>query len=482
MVRGSAWMIGMRWSMRAIGVISTAILARLLTPDDYGVAAMAMILVGFISIFNATGYDLTLIYNRQATRAHYDTAWTLQILQGTAAAIVIALAAPLAAAYFDEPRLPPVIYVLALAVFIGEFTNIGIVDFRRDLQFAREFWFYTIAKLVNFGVIVALGIALRDYWALALGIVSANLVRVALSYMLHPYRPRLSLAETRSLWSFSQWMLLLHVGDYLKETLDTFVVGRFATPGAMGHYSVASQVSAMPTVEIVMPVGRALFPTYVRLADDQPELARAFLRVVATVATISLPLGLGLAAVSGDAVAVLLGSQWDQSAGIMRWLAVAAALTGIAKTSETLVQASGRPRWVATALWVQIAALAVALPVAGYYASIMGIVAARLAVVVATLPVSIVLAARTLDLAPWRVFAPTLRPLAASAIMVAAVWSLPLGGVPLAVERLAISVAVGALVFTLVLLGLWMAAGRPDGPERDILRIGLSRLVGRKTF
>src|ERR1043165_9830156 len=111
---GSALMIAMRWTTRLLGLISTLILVRLLTPDDFGVVAMAMVIVGLLEVFTHTSVDLALIRDRDPSRAHYDTAWTLEILQALALAAVLVVVAPWSARFFADERVTLVIYALAL--------------------------------------------------------------------------------------------------------------------------------------------------------------------------------------------------------------------------------------------------------------------------------------------------------------------------------------------------------------------------------
>src|SRR5512140_3285015 len=107
MLRGSAWLIGLRWAMRLIGVVSTVVLARLLTPRDFGVVAVAMILVGLFEMLNLTGQAAAIVRHEAPTREHYDSAWTVSLLIGIAIAICILIAAPFTQAYFHEPRAIP---------------------------------------------------------------------------------------------------------------------------------------------------------------------------------------------------------------------------------------------------------------------------------------------------------------------------------------------------------------------------------------
>src|SRR6185312_2887630 len=139
MLRGSAWAVALRWCIRGTGLLSTLILARLLTPADFGIVAMAMLVVGALEILSETGQRLAIIRHPDPTREHYDSAWTISILIGLGLSAGIFAVAPLTVDYFHEPRAVLVIRCLALRALIGGFENIGVVDFRRGLRFQRDF-------------------------------------------------------------------------------------------------------------------------------------------------------------------------------------------------------------------------------------------------------------------------------------------------------------------------------------------------------
>src|SRR5579864_510877 len=143
MVKGSAWVIGVRWAVRFLGLISTIILARLLTPADFGIVAIAMIILGMLEVFTQTGQHLAIIRHPNPTREHYDTAWTIFIMLYSTLAVIIFLCAPLAAIYFHEPRAVAVVRIVALKTFIAGFENVGIVDFQKYLRFNKEFLYRT---------------------------------------------------------------------------------------------------------------------------------------------------------------------------------------------------------------------------------------------------------------------------------------------------------------------------------------------------
>ena len=168
-LRGTAWMIGARWATRLIGLVSMVILARLLAPEDYGLIAMAMLAYGLLETIAYAGVDLALMRQGADTRAHFDTAWTVQLIQGAFVGVLLLVAAPLTAAYFSEPRAVAVIQCIALRSVIDGAQNIGIVSFRKELDFAKEFRFTLYSKLINFLVIVGAAFWFRNYWALVVG-------------------------------------------------------------------------------------------------------------------------------------------------------------------------------------------------------------------------------------------------------------------------------------------------------------------------
>jgi len=469
MVRGSLWMVAMRWVLRLIGLTSTIILARLLTPADYGIVAMAMVVVGFLTVFTFTNFDLALIQRTDAERAHYDTAWTLQVMEGLGLTAVLLLVAPLGAHYFSEPRVEFAIQVLALMPLIEGFSNIGIVNFRKDLDFAKEFRFNTYVRVINFFVIVGFALLLRNYWALIIGTVAAAALRVAISFAMHPFRPRFSLARTRDIWSFSQWMLLFHIGNYMWNKMDAFVVGRIAGVDGMGTYHLASEISEMPTAEVVQPLGRALFPTYTRLAGNPKEASAAFLRVFGTVTFLCFPLGMGLAAVAPEMVNVVLGARWDPVAPLMRSLAIATMLVGLVHTAGTYLSAVGRQRETAILTWINLVVLLPALLIGGLYNGVTGVAEGRTAAAVISLLIAVQYVTRDPGVTALGLIERTWRPLIASLVMVAVViWveSAMEGAMAL---RLTIEIVTGGVVFMVAVLALWIMSGRPEGPEPYVI-------------
>jgi O-antigen/teichoic acid export membrane protein len=479
MIRGSGWMVLMRWIMRAIGLSSTLILARLLTPDDFGVVAMGLVLVGFLEVVGATNFDLAIISTPDPTRAHYDTAWTLQILSGLILGVAMILAAPLAAAYFAEPRLIALVRVLSLRSLLLGFVNIGIVDFRKSLNFAREFRFHASLKFLTAGTTVGLAFVLKDYWALIIGLVFGAAAEVALSFAMHPYRPRPSLARTAEIWSFSRWMVVFHTGTFARSKLDEIVIGGLSGATSLGTYHVASEFSTMPTNEVVMPLGRALFPGYARITYDPRTLAASFVEVLGLVTTFCFALGVGLAVTAEEFAMTVLGAKWRGTVPLIEWLALFGMLSGLGHCCGIFLIASGRARANAFLAWLHVLVLAPALVLAGPGVGLVGIAAIRTLVAGLMLTAALCCVTRASAVSAGQILGVLWRPAIASLLVAVAVKSCSLDGLGPPMIALGVHVLLGAIVFSTATLSLWWLAGRPDGVERLLFRHAAYVLQGR---
>ena len=162
MAAGAGWMVLMRLADRGVGLVSLAILARLLLPEDFGLVALAVSIIALVDMFGQFGADVALIQNQHAERRHYDSAWTLNLATAMTMSLVLAVVAKPAAAFFAEPRVEGIVYWLAVANVIGACANIGIVDFRKRLEFRKEFAYLFSARVLSTAVTLVLAWQWRD--------------------------------------------------------------------------------------------------------------------------------------------------------------------------------------------------------------------------------------------------------------------------------------------------------------------------------
>jgi lipopolysaccharide exporter len=480
---GVAWMILFRVVERVLGLVSTLILVRLLVPADFGLVAMAVSIIAVVEIMGALGFDTVLIQRQDAARSHYDTAWTFNVIVSSCVAIGLVLLSIPAAWFYDEPRLTPVILLLAVGSWIGGFENIGVVDFRKSLRFDKEFGYLLTKRLVSFVTIVPLAFALRDYWALAIGTVIAKIGTVVASFVWHPYRPRLSLQARHDLFSFSKWLFLNNLTLLTRDRSADFAIGRLLGPHDLGLYTVSNEVASLPQ-QFTAPVNRAVFPAYAKHGNDSSQLGRAFLQVTALLWLMALPAGVGICLISPVLVPVVLGPNWVEAAPLLSILAVAATLMVMQDNIAYVFFALGTPR-VTTFLTLGYVALFLPLLVILTARSgATGAAWAHLLTALIFIPASLAVIFRRLHLRPSAFGRDVWRILVSVAAMGAAVSSL-LSGLSTAGTLaqhwiLAVCVSVGAVVYAACVVLLWWLAGRPDGAERLIFNYLAERLGGRR--
>ena len=469
LLRGSLWMIAARWAMRLLGLVSTMILARLLAPDDFGLIAMVMLAYGLLETISYAGVDLALLRDGNETRGHYDTAWTVQVLQGFFIAACLVAAAPFVASYFNEPRAQTVMYWVALRAPIDGLQNIGIVAFRKELDFAKEFRFNLYNKLLNLVVVVGMALWLRNYWALVYGALVASIVGLAVSYAMHPYRPRPSLERLRDIWAFSQWLVISRLGSYLNRKCDEFVVGGYAGTKAMGNYHVANELATLPSNEIVMPMRRAMFPTLAKISSQRDNYAQAVLTSFSTVAALCLFVAGALLALAPELVAVVLGAKWSEAAPLMRWMAVFGGFSALVLVLEVPLWVAGKTNLSAAQSWTELAIVLPSTLLAVQAWGAEGAAAARAGVAVLMVPVMMMLVARSGWVSAGRLFGAMWRPLLAAAAMVVCVYALSLPQTWPALVRLIVKGSASVVLFPAGLLLLWKVSGSPDGAEAGAL-------------
>ena len=482
---GAVWMVLLKAVERLLGVVSMVILARLLMPEDFGMIAMAMSFVALLDLLWSFSFDAALIQNQQADRTHYDTAWTLNVILGFVIGLgLLALAYP-AAWFYEDSRLVPLISCLAMGSLMQGLENIGVVAFRKDLRFGMEFAYQAARKFAGFVVTVPLAFIFRNYWALAAGMVSGRAVALAISYWAHPYRPRPCLEASDALLNFSKWLFFNNLIFSFQMRAQDFVIGKVSGPAGLGLYTVSYEIATLPTTGIVYPINRAVFPGFSRLAQEPGALLRAYLDVVGLIALLVLPAGLGIGATADLLIPVFLGDKWIEAIPAVQILAFYGTLAALSSVFGPTFMALGRPRMLSVFTIFNVLLFIPAVIYGTLKADIIGASLGCLAVVSIMMPVSHWMAAKTFGVGIGRIAGVLWRPATASAAMFVAVHALvdalgapesSLDGIP----RLTAAVGVGVFVYAAMLTALWIAAGRPEGPERVLIREIRARLQRRK--
>lgn len=481
---GVGWMVLFKLVDRGLAIASTLILARLLVPADFGLVAMAMSVIAILELATSFSFEVALIQRPRIEREHYDTAWTLNALLALACASATALLAYPTALFYGEPRLTVVMVVLALGWLFSGLENTGVVDFRRRLDFQREFYFLASKRVLSFVITVALAVTLRSYWALVIGSVAGRALGVVLSYRFHSFRPRPSLQVARELFGFSGWMLANNLLSVIQAKVPHFAVGRILGSQPLGLFTVGAEIAQIPSTDLTAPINRVIFPGFSRLADDATQLRKTFLDVTAVTTMFAVPAAVGIAAVAEPLVLVMLGSKWIDAVPVIQILAVAAAISVVSAGNGSAYLALGQPRLITVIATIRFVAL---VPLALLLTARMGLTGAAwaelVAAILALLP-SVAILVRRLEISARDFLSRLFRPSLASALMAYAVHHL-LRALPdatsslAALPVLAVAICAGIVAYFSTIGLLWLLSGRPFGAEQIV--IARLRRWGRPT-
>jgi O-antigen/teichoic acid export membrane protein len=472
---GAAWMIGLRAADRLVGVISLTILARLLVPGDFGLVALAVATLAFFEMFGQTQVDVALIRDQGAERAHYDSAWTLDILRGAVLALILLAVAEPAAGFFAEPRLAPVLYVIAAIQLLGAFENVGVVDFRKELRFGTEFRYRFAARLAGATATVLLALAWRNHWALVAGMGLQVLIRVGLSYVMSGYRPRLAVSRIGEIFGFSKWVMAQNLFHGLREQAPTFLIGKLANVEVVGLFNLAREISAMVTTELRAPIRRALYPGFARMSVETGELRHGYLASFGVMVALSLPVAVGLYVLAAPVVAVLLGPQWLPAVPLLQILALHGIVQSFSASGTLIYNRLARPGLGAMFTLGYLVLFLPALLWGTLHAGAAGAAWAIVAVGAVMMVVDVAMVCRLLAVDAREVLAHLWRPVLAAAAMGAAVTALAAridatGGFA-ALALLLVLAIVGAAIYAALLLAAWRLSGAAPGAERHILSV-----------
>lgn len=467
------WTVGSRMSVRFLGLISLVILAKILGPEDYGLVGKAMVVYGFLELVTALGLESALITNQKATQDHYSTAWTIHILRGALIALILVVIAKPASAYMNEVQLEDIFYCYAAISFFRGFYNIGVVDFRKNMTFSKDFYFSLYSKLAGFIVTLTVAFIWETFWALVAGLAASMVAHVVSSFLMSPMRPKFSLKEFDSLFNFSKWMLLNELVSAISTKLDGFLLSVYSTTANVGIYNMTYEISGVPSTEIAMPVGRACAPGFAKLNDDIKEFSKMYVATLSIVFAIVIPAATGVSLLAEPIVLVVLDESWVDAIPVMQVLALFGLCRASYPTYISAILAYNRPDILTKtsffSVFYTVAILYIGITEFGFMGLVWGVlISGAIGVVIAQIIMRYmkILSLRELAKNMWRV-------IIANFAMVFAVnyflqFDMPLLEGFMLIELL-IDIAVGGLAYATTLIGLWVISGRPEGPEKAIL-------------
>ncbi len=326
-------------------LIRTIVVARFLAPDELGLMGILLFSLAVFESLSQTGFAAALIQQKKGVESYLDTAWIVSLARGIILYGLVFLAAPLVASFFNAPRAILLLKIVGIVFLFEGFKNIGVVIFRKELEFKKEFLFQQIEVFTDIFLTIGLAVILQNVWALAFGYLGGKGIKCLASYFIHPYRPRIAFdgKKAKELFRFGKHLLGSSIIVLLITQGDDAVVGKLLGVTALGFYVMAYKLSNMPATSITHVFSQVAFPIYSKLQDDPQGLRKAYLKALKYIAFVSIPASGGLLVLAPEVVKFFLGERWMEMVPAMRILCIFGIIRALGGTTGPLFQGVGRP-------------------------------------------------------------------------------------------------------------------------------------------
>ena len=361
-----AWRAATNWASQLVSWASLFVVVRLLTPADFGIVAMALVLFPYLRILGEFGIPQTIVNLRDLTDEQLAQLNTVSLMLSIGCfGIAVALAWPLAL-FFKTPQLAPVVVVTCLGLIPLGFRSVSEGLLSKEMQFRTLSWFEAIRALIATAVTLVLAFVGFGYWALVLGNLVATFARTILLGSSRPHRfamPRM--ATLKEPLSFGRHILVSVIALSAYERLDNVTAGRVLGQAALGVYGLAWNLAYVPLDKVTSLV-TTIIPSYLAAARKEPESLRRYVRTLSeALALATFPATIGLGIVARELVPVALGAKWVGVIAPLQVLSIYAAFRSIVAIIPKVLTAVGNARFV---MWNDLRALVI-LPIAFYIGS-----------------------------------------------------------------------------------------------------------------
>ncbi len=342
-LRGVIWAYGAFVGGRILTLAATVVLARVLTPEDFGLVALAITMMALLEGVSDLGLSTALAISPEAKlERRAQTVFVTSLILGFTLSVVIAALSPLAAGFFNEPELAGLATALGFNFFIGSLGSTQFAMAQKRLDF-RSRTFAEIAEVITRGVLsIALALAGFGAWSLVLGYLAGTTVRVIALWMLVDFRPtmRVDRTDLREMIGYAGTISGVNVVATVIANIDYVFVGRVLGAASLGLYTIAFRLPELLVLNVSMVAAQVLVPAFSSVEPE--ELGRTFLVSLRYTLLVALPLALGLAILAEPIVLTLFGEQWTAAASVMPILVIYAFAVTVGVPAGAVYKGTGR--------------------------------------------------------------------------------------------------------------------------------------------
>lgn len=358
-LKGAFWLGLLRFCIKAFSLLKITIVARILTPHDFGLFGMIIIPYGFLEVATEPGMNQALIQTKKDPKKYLTSAWLTFAIRGLVISLILFFSAPVIS-HFYRSDLTQAIKLIAIAPFIKGLVNPTIILFRKHLQFKKEFWFKALASIIESLSTIILAIKLKTMLALPLGVVFGALAALLLSFLMAKlHLVKTSWQRVKELYRYGRWVTLGTLTAYLNDQGDDFIVSKILGAQSLGLYQTAYKISNLPTTQGASLVYQIVFPIFSSIQNNLKRLKRGVVKSLTLTFFLSLAFGAAIYLIAPIFTRLVLGAKWLPMIPALNILIIFGVARPLISVGAALFDAIGQPQMATTANIIKLTVLLV---------------------------------------------------------------------------------------------------------------------------
>ena len=343
-VSGVKWTTIEKISTQILRFVIGIIVARLVTPADYGLIAMLAIFTSIGDVFINSGFNTALICNKENTQADYSTAFFFNVGVGMAVYLILFLCAPLIASFYDIPELLDVTRLYTLTLLIGSLSVVQIAKLTHEFRFKLQFFVNLISLIASGAAGILMAVKGYGVWALVWQGLTYTVLRTVLFWLCSGWHPILvfSRKSFNYLFSFGSKLLIVNIVDIIYENVYTLVVGKYYSASSAGFYNRSLQIAQLPKSVITEIVNKVMLPLLAPYQDDKEVLIAVYNRIIRLVVFVTYPLLVLLVVLAKPIIFIMLGEPWLPAAPYLQILSLSVIFSMLSNININLLYVKGR--------------------------------------------------------------------------------------------------------------------------------------------
>ena len=335
-----------KYSGIIISLVVVGVLSRLLSPDDFGVAAIATVIIGFFSLFTDMGLGAAVIQKKELTPTDLSDIFSFTVWMGIGISLLFFVAAWPIADYYGNPLLRPLCQWLSVNLLFASVNIVPNALFYKN----KEFKFIALRsfalQMAGGAAAVVVALAGGGLYALIVNPILSSALIFAISYKRYPQRLRLTtgMGVIRKVFSYSAYQFLFNIINYFSRNLDKLLIGKYMGMAPLGYYEKSYRLMMLPLQNITQVITPVMHPIFSDYQDDKQRLGASYERIVRLLAFIGLPLSVVLLFTARELTLIIFGDQWLPSVPVFQILTLSVGIQIIVSSSGSIFQASGDTR------------------------------------------------------------------------------------------------------------------------------------------